>query len=73
MSNPGSQFKRYLIEVSLEHFDIVRREGFWPDKVRVRNFKGNGKLWKDTEVVQEESDEISEHTTTNEDNEETED
>ena len=53
---------------------ITTNEGFWPDRVRVRNFKGNGNLWNDTEiVVQDESDEVTEPTTTNEDNEEIED
>ena len=56
MSRPDSYYKRYLVEVSLEHYNIVRREQFWPERVRVRNFKGNGSQWEctDNEVVSEE-------------------
>ena len=61
MSRPDSYYKRYLVEVSLEHYDIVRREQFWPERVRVRNFKGNGRLWDctDIEVVPEEDTEAT--------------
>ena len=73
MSKPGSFYKRYLIEVSLEQFNILRREEFWHDRIRIRNFKGNGKLWKDTEIVQNESEEVTEPTNTNEDTNEDDD
>ena len=61
MSRPDSLYKRYLVEVSLEHYDIVRREQFWPERVRVRNFKGNGSLWEctDIEAVPEEGTEAT--------------
>ena len=62
MSQPDQIYKRYLIEVSIEHYNIVRREEFWAEGVKVRNFKGMGKYWICTEP-----------TTTDEENEETED
>ena len=47
MSKNDSLYKRFLLEVSLEHFDRVIQENFWPPGVRVRIFKGNGKHWND--------------------------
>ena len=60
MSNSESQYKRYLLEVSLEHFDQVSQEGFWPGGVRVRVFKGNGKTWNDREEASNDTTESSE-------------
>ena len=60
MSKPGSYFKRFLIEVSYEHFNLVRNEDFWPELVRVRVFKGNGKLWECTETLENQSEDASE-------------
>ena len=51
MTRPESSYKTFLVEFSLEHYDIVRRKEFWPERVRVRNFKGNGHSWRDTEAV----------------------
>ena len=48
MSKSDSYYERLLIEVSLEHISIVKKEDFWPEGVRVRDFRGNGRLWKDT-------------------------
>ena len=50
MTKPEAYYKKYLVEFSLEHFDIVRKEEFWPERVRVRIFKGNGHTWRDTET-----------------------
>ena len=52
MSKPDSFYKQMLVEFSLEHFNIVRNEEFWPETVRVRIFKGNGRLWNDTAILQ---------------------
>ena len=60
MSKPGSYFKRFLIAVSYEHFNLVRNEDFWPDLVRVRIFKGNGKLWECTETLENQSEDATE-------------
>ena len=35
MSKSDSLYKRFLLEVSLEHFDCVTQEIFWPPGVRV--------------------------------------
>ena len=51
MTKPEASYKKYLVEFSLEHFEIVRREEFWPERVRVRIFKGNGRTWRDTETI----------------------
>ena len=49
MSKSDSLYKRFLVEVSLEFYDSVINEKFWPSGVRVRVFKGNGKNWSDCE------------------------
>ena len=65
MSKPDSFYKQMLVEFSLEHFNIVRNEEFWPDTVRVRMFKGNGRFWKDTEVLQEQQSDVDAEPTIN--------
>ena len=52
MSHPDPLYKRFLIDVSLEHVNIINREDFWLIGVRVREFKGNGRYWEDTEIVE---------------------
>ena len=47
MSKNDSQYKRYLLEVPVNQLDTVINENFWTEGVRVRIFKGNGKLWND--------------------------
>ena len=69
MSKPDSFYKRMLVEFSLEHFNIVRNEEFWPETVRVRMFKRNGRFWKDTEILHvKQSDVAAEHTNNAADN-----
>lgn len=50
MSKDDSMFKRYLLEISVQHLDVVVNEKFWPPGVRVRTFRGKGSDWRDTEV-----------------------
>ena len=50
MTKSEASYKTFLIEFSLEDYDTVRREEFWPERVRVRNFKGDGRKWRDTET-----------------------
>ena len=50
MSKGDSMFKRYLLEISVQHLDVVVNEKFWPPGVRVRTFRGKGSDWHDTEV-----------------------
>ena len=57
MSKSDSYYERLLIEVSLEHISIVKKEEFWPEGVRVRDFRGNGRLWKDTHSEENVSEE----------------
>ena len=59
MSKPDSFYKRMLVEFTLEHFNIVRSEEFWPETVRVRIFKGNGRLWNDTAILQGQQSEVA--------------
>ena len=59
MSKPDSFYKQMLVEFSLEHFNIVRSEEFWPETVRVRIFKGNGRLWNDTAILQGQQSEVA--------------
>ena len=47
MAKADSYYERYLVEVSLEHFGIINKEDFWQEGVRVRVFRGNGRLWKE--------------------------
>ena len=49
MSKNDSQYKRYLLEVPVNQLDVIINENFWTEGVRVRIFKGNGKLWNDRE------------------------
>ena len=53
-------YKRFVIEVSFKHYNLVRNEDFWPDMVRVRNFKGNGNLWECTEISENQSEDTTE-------------
>ena len=52
-----SKYKRYLLEVPVNQLDTVINENFWTEGVRVRIFKGNGKLWNDCDDEREAEDE----------------
>ena len=52
MSGEESMFKRYLLEISVEHLDTVVHEKFWPTGVRVRIFRGRGNDWRDREETE---------------------
>ena len=58
MSKKDSQYKRYLLEVPVNQLDTVINENFWTEGVRVRIFKGNGKLWNDRDDEKEADDEV---------------
>ena len=60
MSNSKAYSESFLIEVSLEHINIFKKEDFWPEGVRFRDFRGNGRLWKDSRVREEEQNEENE-------------
>ena len=51
MAKADSFYGRFLVEVSLEHFGMINKEEFWQEGVRVRVFKGNGRLWKEPETT----------------------
>ena len=60
MSKEDSMFKRYLLEVSVEHVHNVISGEFWPEGVRVRPFRGKGTDWVDREVAEEVAEVVAE-------------
>ena len=50
MSHSNSVHKRFILEVSLKHIDIVMKNTFWPENVKTRPFKGNGNSWSDKDL-----------------------
>ena len=52
MSHPDPLYNIFLIDVSLEHVNIINRKDFWLTGMRVREFKVNDRSWEDTEIVE---------------------
>ena len=57
-------FRRYLLEISVQHLDSVANEEFWPTGVRVRIFRGRGNDWRDREETDRAENEAEEDNST---------
>ena len=60
MSKEDSLYKRFLLEISVNDLTSVVSENFWPQGLRIRNFRGKGNDWIDRDVPVQEAESVTE-------------